>query len=132
MFSIGVDVTYRGPLFDGRAQAAIATGLSDAVWEIAKEARGALGVQFIRVFKQPTGAYEGTVEAKRISRDLAVVTDSGRKPYNHWLEGTGSRNFPVTRFKGYRSFEIVTGQMQQRASRIANERIAHALAAVGS
>lgn len=132
MFRINVDVKTRGPLFDGRTRAAVNQAAGDAAWELAKLGRGLLGVQFIRVFKHPTGAYESTVEAVRVSKDVSEVTDRGRKVYNHWLEGTGSRNYPVTRFRGYRSFEIVTRQLQSRATAVAQERVAHALRAVGS
>lgn len=44
------------------------------------------------------------VNQTRVTRraDMAVVHDD-MSVYGPWLEGQGSRNFPVTRFKGYGS-----------------------------
>lgn len=132
MFEIRADVDYKGPLFDGRAEAAIERGISEGVWAVAKEARGELGLHFLRVFREPTGNYEGHVKALRESPTAALVTDFGIDVYNHWLEGTGSRNFPVTTFKGYGSFEKVTELMDGRTEAIVSRHIDAALEAVGA
>lgn len=129
MYSIDVDVTYRGPLFDGRAQAAIAAGTADAVWEIAKTGRGMLGVEFIRTFRNPTGYYESRVEADRVSNELAIIHDND-VVYGPWLEGVGSRNYPVTRFKGYHNWRRVTQMLEKAAGPIAEKVIDQHLKAV--
>lgn len=124
MFDVHVDV--HGPLFDGRAQDALHEFMHEAVWEITKEGRGDLGVQFIKVFREPTGHYESRVEAVRpVSIGAGAVQSRlhdnarGDVVYNFWLEGIGSRNYPVTRFKGYHSFREVAQELQRKASRIA-------------
>jgi len=38
--------------------------------------------------------------------------------YHWWLEGVGSRNFPVTRFKGYGTFRITAEALRRRASEV--------------
>lgn len=131
MITIHADVEYHGPLFDGRTEAAISRGITDGIEAIAKEGRGDLGVQFLRVFKEPTGNYESHLRAAVESPTTAVITDQGIDPYNHWLEGTGSRNYPVTRFKGYRSFEIVGERLERKAERIMRRHLDAALRAVG-
>lgn len=132
MFQIDVDVDYKGPLFDGRAESAIEHGISEGVWAATKETRGELGLQFLRVFKEPTGNYESHVRALRESPTAGLVTDFGIDVYNHWLEGTGSRNFPVTTFKGYGSFKQVTELMDGRTEAIVRRHIDAALEAVGA
>jgi hypothetical protein len=39
--------------------------------------------------------------------------------YGPWLEGVGSRNFPVTRFKGYATYRRTFQQIDRRAGVIA-------------
>lgn len=129
MYAVTVDVDTRGPVFDGRLAAAIRRGASEAVWEIAKTGRGQLGVQFIKVFKNPTGYYESQTEAERVSDELAVIHDND-VIYGPWLEGTGSRNYPVTRFRGYWSYQIVTQQLNKVAGPIAERVITRHIAAV--
>lgn len=129
MYQVDVDVTYHGPLFDGRTAAAIHAGASDAVWEIAKTGRGMLGVEFIRTFKHPTGYYESQTQADRVSDELSVIHDND-VVYGPWLEGTGSRNYPVTRFKGYHNWRRVTQMLEKVAGPIAEKAIAERLGAV--
>lgn len=119
MFRIDVDTS--GPIFNGTAQHHVSEFLREVVWEIAKEGRGDLGVRFIKVFKKPTGYYESHVEAVRPTpgpSPVARIHDNG-VIYGHWLEGTGSRNYPVTRFKGYASFRTVTQELQRKVAGIA-------------
>jgi len=57
------------------------------------------------VLRHPTGHYESRIHTERQINDL-VVTDTP-VVYGPWLEGVGSRNFPVTRFRGYHTFRFV-------------------------
>lgn len=124
-----VDVDVHGPLFDGRTHAALQAGMSDAVWEIAKVGRGMLGVEYIRTFKNPTGYYESRTQADRVSNELAVIHDND-VVYGPWLEGVGSRNYPVTRFKGYANWRRVTQMLEKAAKPIAEKVIGEHLKAV--
>lgn len=119
MYTVTLDTS--GPVFDGRAEQAVDDFVNEAVWEITKEGRGDLGVRFIKVFREPTGNYESHVEAQHLDNhgwihDNMIV-------YGPWLEGVGSRNFPVTRFRGYRSFRIVAQELQRKAVAIAERHI---------
>jgi len=124
-----VKVKRHGPVFDGRARAAVRAGLGAAVWAVTKQGRMDLGLRFIRVFKHPTGYYESRVEAQRVSQFRGRVHDN-LVVYGPWLEGTGSRNYPVTRFRGYHSFRLVTQGLQIKAGPIAQREIDAHLQAV--
>lgn len=126
MHELRVDVDSKGPIFNGLAERAKEDFLREAVWEIAKEGRGDLGVQFIKVFREPTGYYESRVEAVRPPAGpvpVARIHDNG-VIYGFWLEGIGSRNYPVTRFRGYHSFRLVAAELQRKAVGIA-QRVLH-------
>jgi len=117
---ITVEVTHSGPIFDARFQHEVDEFRREAAWEIAKEGRGDLGVRFIKVFREPTGYYESQVEA--VPDGFQATIHDNQVVYGPWLEGVGSRNFPVTRFKGYHSFRIIAQGLQDKAAEIA-ERI---------
>lgn len=73
-----------------------------------------------RVMRAPTGEYLSRVAVKP-EGDGYVVHDGGSVK-GPWLEGVGSRNFPVTRFKGYAAFRRTKQLMLKRSVQIA-ERI---------
>lgn len=130
MFTVHIDMS--GPLFDGRSDNIRGEMLRDLVWETAKEGRGDLGIQFIKVFKEPTGFYESRVEAVRPQagpHPVAVIHDNG-VVYGPWLEGHSSRNYPVTRFKGYHSFKIVTEGLRRKVPAIAERVMARHIQAL--
>ena len=111
------DVTLTGPLFDGRAQAAMAKAVIAIQDKLAAEgekmAASALGMS-IRV------EHTGTAVRSITSTDRTTVYQTGKytmpvtvdegatvvtsdlASYGPWLEGSGSRN-ETTRFKGYHS-----------------------------
>ncbi len=104
-----------GPVFDGRAAAAMhayASALEQPVADV--------GVNMVRanlggVLRHPTGRYQGNIQTDRSSHTR--VTD-GNIIYGNWLEGAGSRN-RTTRFKGYFTFRRTTAQLQAVAAPIA-------------
>lgn len=107
-----VNVSFHGPLFDGRAQAAMP--------EIVDAVSGALGAEGERrvlagldaTLRRPTGAYRSRITLYGPRGGQARVHDR-MGIYGPWLEGTGSRN-RTTRFKGYRNFRTAT-QVLRRA-----------------
>lgn len=127
MYTIHVDQS--GPLFNGVADKAVDDFLNEAVWEITKEGRGDLGVQFIKVFQEPTGYYESHVEADHLG-PVGWIHDN-QVVYGPWLEGVGSRNYPVTRFKGYWSFKRVAQALQDKAVQIAERTLPKFLEKMG-
>jgi hypothetical protein len=118
-----MDVTFKatGPLFDGRLDRAIATGLEQGLDDVAQR-----GVDLVRqrlggVLRHPTGHYESVIQVERAGTDRAV-TDSGIV-YGPWLEGVSQRN-QSTRFKGYATFRRTTQELDRQAGAIAERAIA--------
>lgn len=93
-----LDVSSRGsgPLFDGRARAAANAYVDHLERQLAEEGLNILRGEMHRVFRNPTGYYESRCRVEGGNK----ITDS-RVVYGPWLAGVGSRNSPVTRFKGY-------------------------------
>lgn len=112
-----VNVSASGPLFDGRASPMITRWTRDAGEEIAQWAEEEIHRVLHQVLRRPTGYYESHVRVTRVNPDQFNITDGG-VVYGPWLEGTGSRNFPVTRFRGYGTFQRVQRRVEQRADRI--------------
>jgi hypothetical protein len=93
-------VTVSGPLFDGIAEHEVAEFLSDAVDQVSQQAQAEWMFNLDTSIKHPTPYYETQINIRQESPDTKVVNDRG-VIYGWWLEGIGSRNSPVTRFKGY-------------------------------
>lgn len=113
---IEAEARVTGPLFDGRARAAL-----DDFAEAAEEALAKEGVNKVRQvlatsLRNSTGFYESQIRADTVRGDH-VVDDSG-VVYGPWLEGVTSAN-QSTGFPGYQQFRRATQQLQARAAQIA-------------
>lgn len=121
--------TATGPLFDGRAEKAVADFLGDATRDVAdrgvNEVRSRLG----QAFQNPTGSYRSKVVTDRASTDGWAVTDGG-VVYGPWLEGVGSRN-KSTRFKGYQTFRRTAQWLDGKAGGIAETTLKRFLPRMG-
>lgn len=93
---LDVSTQARGPLFDGRAMRVLNTYVDHLERRLADEGLQILRGEMHRVFRNPTGYYESRCKVV----DGHIISDS-RVVYGPWLAGIGSRNFPVTKFKGY-------------------------------
>ena len=122
---IDVRVTKKGPLFDGRARAAVNAFLDDAKTTVAEEGLNMVQARLGAVLKHPTGAYQSGIHTDRQRNDRVVRDYGGVK--GPWLEGTSRRN-QTTRFKGYRTFRQTAQQLRERAHGIAQRRLAPYLA----
>lgn len=111
-----VTVTASGPLFDGRAEAAMDAFPIAATAAIGDEAYTDVRRTLGRVLRNPTGYYESRIQ-HTMAGDQGFVHDSN-VIYGPWLEGTGSRN-ATTRFKGYHTFRLVTQRIDSRCVDIA-------------
>lgn len=114
-----VDVTVSGPMFDGRAAAAYDAFEIAAAAAVGDMAYMEVRAELARNLRNPTGFYES-----RVIHDRASASGDGRVHdsdviYGPWLEGTGSRNSPVTRFAGYRSFRSACQRADTRAVDVA-------------
>lgn len=121
-FDIRVNVNANGPMFDGRAQRALRDYQDQIDYRVATEAENLVLQHLGRSIKVRTPYYETRVGVERAGRGYEV-TDHGAI-YGHWLEGDGSRNYPVTRFRGYRAFSRARALIQRRAPGIARHLLA--------
>lgn len=106
-----------GPIFDGQAQAIAARMCDEMEREIAQKGVDLVQGRLIQVIRKPTPYYWTQIETIKRRGGTEVTGES--VIYHWWLEGKGSRNFPVTRFKGYHTFEITTGVLDARAESLA-------------
>ena len=121
MIDMRIDVQVRtsGPLFDGRAERALREYIDEAEERIAGRGVGVLRGHLNRVLKTQTPYYRTRIAAKRRGSDM-VIHDN-MVIYGPWLAGLGSRNFPVTRFRGYDHLPRATEDIQRAAPDIAAE-----------
>jgi hypothetical protein len=109
-----------GPLFNGQADRAFKDYAIDAEQHIAEQAVGEIRRQLDRVLKNPTGRYRRSIRVEK-KGSMHRVGD-GDIVYGPWLEGVSSRN-QRTRFKGYRTFRIVSQRIDRRAAEDAEKRL---------
>ena len=113
---MNVDVEKHGPIFDGRAAAAVEAFCRASEREIAQRGVDLVHAALSTSIRHPTGYYESHVVADRSSGGYEV-TDGG-VVYGPWLEGVGSRN-RTTRFKGYASFRRASATLDREAEGVA-------------
>lgn len=114
-----VTVTAKGALFDGRADAEVERYLQEAKALVAAEAKALVDRNLAGSIRNPGSPpfYQQQINVAVRDRNL-VVNDRG-VIYGWWLEGTGSRNAPVTRFPGYHSFQRARDEVEPQADVIA-------------
>jgi hypothetical protein len=100
-----------------------------AMEEVADYTRYEVLSQLGAVLQHPTGYYESQIVKDRVAPETYSVNDSN-VIYGPWLEGIGSRNAPVTRFEGYRTFRIVRNRMAQKAKAVAEAAISRQMGAL--
>lgn len=106
-----------GPLFNGVAANVVRDMVRDVEQALADQGQNMVLGRLIQVIRKPTPYYWTQIE--QINRRGGIEVTGESVIYHWWLEGVGSRNFPVTRFKGYRSFEITTRALDARAESVA-------------
>lgn len=109
----GVTVHTSGPVFDGRAAHLTQEAAEESNRRIAQQGAFTVRQMLDRVLKRQTPYYRLQVEAHQDPPGWAI--DDGGVVYGPWLEGVGSRNFPVTAFKGYATFRRAVQIIQGRA-----------------
>ena len=114
---MSTSVETRGPLFDGRLEKAVADAAETTEKRVATLGASMVRSRLNRVLKTQTPYYRMRVVAQP-NRPGWKVTDQG-VIYGFWLEGIGSRNYPVTKFRGYHTFLIVSGDLRSKATMIA-------------
>ncbi len=115
-------VQISGPLLEGRGPIILDEYMKANLNLIAKLAEDAVQQELDVVLQNPTGYYRSQISSTvragvgRTHPDVAVH-DSG-VIYGPWLAGTGSRNAPVTRFKGYTHWRKATQRIEQLAPQV--------------
>lgn len=118
MAVIVVSVTKSGPLFDGRADAKLREMQREIGRRVATIGASMIRTELQAVLHTQTPYY-------RLQNEAAVdppgwkIWDRG-VIYGPWLEGIGSRNFPVTRFRGYATYRRTFQRIDARAGVIAD------------
>jgi hypothetical protein len=108
-----------GKVFDGRAQLIVSSGVRAAAYTIEQYAEEKLQERFSQVLVNPTGTYQSRINVRGVNQYAYSVNDDDCV-YGPWLEGTGSRNSPVTKFKGYSTFRIVAAELHGAAVELAD------------
>jgi hypothetical protein len=121
-----VDVRVSGPVFDGRADAAVRDMCDEAERDIASQAYAEVMTHLNASIREPTPYYETQITVTK--------TASGRRVhdrgivYGPWLEtGAGRR----TRFRGYHSFARAAAAIEAKAPALVQRALRRALSRMG-
>ena len=120
-----VNVTLSGPFFDARADGIMRDLTEDIANRVGGQALSDVMKNLDASIRHPTPYYETQIALKR-NGSTAIVHDN-KVIYGNWLEGTGSRNSPKTRFPGYASFRRATQQVEREAPDIVRAQIDRAV-----
>lgn len=120
--NISVAMARKGPMFNGKMAAALGTYSDQVEYKIATYAEDLVQQRLASSLQNPTGYYQSKVTVERAGTGYRLW-DQG-VVYGPWLEGTGSRNAPVTSFAGYSSFRRAKAMTNQKAPQIAAELLA--------
>jgi len=114
-------VQISGPLFDGRAPLIIDDWMRANMKTVADTAEDIVRSELDVVLQNPTGFYRSQISSatrfNRVATHDVVVHDSG-VIYGPWLAGTGSRNAPVTRFRGYTHWRKAAQRIDKLAPQV--------------
>lgn len=127
---MSIDIEFRGPLFDGRAERAIEDACDDARDDIAAYAEERVLLGTSMNFKTRTPYYETRVTTTRVSSEVSQVDDQG-VIYGPWLEGVGSRNSQRPGFPGYHFWRAAKQAVAVRGPQIAEAAVQRRLPEMG-
>jgi hypothetical protein len=108
----------RGRITDGMIFHDVAAYEHDVAKALGEEGEKIVLRKLRKVLRHPTGYYESKIAHREISENRYEVHDGG-VVYGHWLEGTGSRNYPATIFPGYHTFEEAELELKKKRSSVA-------------
>jgi hypothetical protein len=111
------NVTVSGPLFDARAEHYVREFCTEALDQVAGQASANVHTNLDASIRHPTPYYETQIHTVKVDADTRSVNDR-KIIYGPWLEGTGSRNSPVTRFPGYHSFSRARTLLESQIPRL--------------
>ena len=108
-----------GSLFSGKLAKDIDRGCDDIEKTVAVDGAAMVRARLNTVLRRQTPIYRFKVKANPDPPGWLIHDQ--KMIYGRWLEGTGSRN-RTTRFKGYKTFRIITQQLNARA-KVTGERV---------
>jgi len=115
MIDIDIDTNTRGPLWRHSVPRLLEQAADEIEDEAGEQGIRILRTEFNRVLRKQTPYYVTRLRSRRVGGD--VVLDNP-VIYSAWLEGTGSRNAPVTRFAGYHVFARTARRLDVMIRRI--------------
>lgn len=113
---MATEVHFNGPIFDGRAAHEVDAMIHEMLDDVGQQGYSDVMSNLDSSIRNPTPYYETQINVKN-SGLTRVVNDRGII-YGPWLEGTGSRNSPVTRFPGYASFRRAHQKLEGEVPRL--------------
>lgn len=125
MLEVHATVDIEGPVFDARGSAIMSDLAEECADAVAEQGFRDIHFTLARVLRHPTGFYQSQIRDRSFG-STHVLYDN-RVIYGHWLEGTGSRNAPVTRFAGYFTFRRVAQALNRKAVAICAPVVARAV-----
>lgn len=133
MASVSYHISFRsrtsGPISSGAIHKHVRDYEKDVAEELAEEAEDTW-LDFLNTrLRHQTPYYTTRITRRRVAWNRWKVHDNG-VIYGHWLEGTGSKNSPVTRFPGYWSMRDTKQDMKAKRTAI-GERVLEAHQARG-
>lgn len=127
---MSIEITFEGPLFDGRAERAIEDACDEARDNLADFAEERVLLGTAMNFKTRTPYYETRITTTRVSSEVSQVDDQG-VIYGPWLEGVGSRNRARPGFPGYHFWRAAKQAVVARGPQIADIAIQRHLPEMG-
>jgi hypothetical protein len=122
--SVAYHISFRqrvsGPISSGRIHKHVRDYEKDVARELAEEAEDTWLNLLDARLRHQRPYYTTRIATRQVSWNRYKIHDSG-VVYGHWLEGTGSRNSPVTRFPGYWSMRDTKLIMKEKRAAIAEE-----------
>lgn len=108
----------KGPISSGEIHDHVRDYEEDVTKALADEAKDTWLENLNSSLRHQRPYYTTQIHKKRLARNWYEIHDSG-VIYGHWLEGTGSKNAPVTIFPGYWANKRAKGEMQAKRGNIA-------------
>lgn len=112
---IELEVKETGPIFDGRADAAVARFTRDATKTITQVGTQMVKLKFASRIRVNTGRFLGRITGE-VSGTIGRIYTKFIL-YGYWLEGVGSQN-ATTRFKGYWGYRETGLELDSRSAEI--------------
>jgi hypothetical protein len=117
-FEIRFNSRVQGPISSGKMQRDAAAYSHDVADAIADSAKDTWLNNLHGSLRHQTPYYTRHIKKRPLGANRYEIHDSGIV-YGHWLEGTGSRNAPVTIFPGYHAQERAEAEVNVKRGNIA-------------